>query len=187
MRSPFYFIVEPVDSKRYSNTATIEGVEFITNSSQEEHKFSNRFAKVLATPLDYEGDITVGDVLIVHHNVFKIYYDMKGRQKSGRSFLKDNTFFVDDTQYYAYKKNGEWKSHSKYCFVKPLDKKDYFIDKLGTEEPLMGVMKYSNDQLNELGVFNGDVICFQPESEYEFTIDGEKLYRMYTNNITMTI
>ena len=42
---------------------------------------------------------------------------------------------------------------------------DYFIDKLGTEEPLMGVMKYSNDQLNELGVFNGDVICFQPESE----------------------
>ena len=112
---------------------------------------------------------------------------MQGRQQSGKSFLKDNTFFVDETQFYAYKHNGEWKCHSNNCFVKPIDKKEYFIEKPGTEEALVGVMKYSNKELDKLGVYNGTVICFEPESEYEFHIDGEKLYRMYTRNITMTL
>ena len=31
----------------------------------------------------------------------------------------------------------------------------------------------------------GDKVSFQPNSEYEFKIDEEKLYRMYTNNITL--
>ena len=35
---------------------------------------------------------------------------MKGREKSGKSFLKDNTFFVDTTQFYAYKQDGKWNS-----------------------------------------------------------------------------
>ena len=55
------------------------------------------------------------------------------------------------------------------------------------EEPLMGIVKYINQELLDLGVKVGDEISFQPESEYEFTIEGEKLYRMFTNNITMII
>tara|TARA_R110002110_G_scaffold164637_1_gene364851 strand:- start:53 stop:616 length:564 start_codon:yes stop_codon:yes gene_type:complete len=187
MKSPFYFIVTPLNEKRYNNIADYDGVDFITNTSQENFKASNRMAKVVSTPVNYTGDICVGDLLVVHHNVFKIYYDMQGRQQSGKSFLKDNTFFVDETQFYAYKHNGEWKCHSNNCFVKPIDKKEYFIEKPGTEEALVGVMKYSNKELDKLGVYNGTVICFEPESEYEFHIDGEKLYRMYTRNITMTL
>ena len=41
----------------------------------------------VATPLGYDGEIVVGDLLLVHHNVFKFYNDMKGRQKSGKSFF----------------------------------------------------------------------------------------------------
>ena len=55
------------------------------------------------------------------------------------------------------------------------------------EEPLMGIVKYINQELLDLGVKVGDEISFQPESEYEFTIEGKKLYRMFTNNITMII
>jgi len=33
----------------------------------------------------------------------------------------------------------------------------------------------------------GDFICFTPDSEYEFTVDGEKLYRMYEHQITMKL
>ena len=55
------------------------------------------------------------------------------------------------------------------------------------EEPLIGIVKYINQELLDLGVKVGDEISFQPESEYEFTIEGEKLYRMFTNNITMII
>jgi hypothetical protein len=38
-----------------------------------------------------------------------------------------------------------------------------------------------------MGVKEGDEISYTPDSDYPFTIDGEKLYRMYTNNITMII
>ena len=85
MRSPFYFIVEPVNHKRYDNTTNIGDVEFITSTSQEDFKFSNRMAKVISTPINYKGEVSVGDTVVVHHNVFKIQYDMRGRQKSGNA------------------------------------------------------------------------------------------------------
>ena len=42
-------------------------------------------------------------------------------------------------------------------------------------------------QLEKLGVKEGDEISFTPHSEYEFNIEGEKLYRMFTDNITMVV
>ena len=36
-----------------------------------------------------------------------------------------------------------------------------------------------------INILPGDKVSFQPNSEYEFKIDDEKLYRMYTNNITL--
>ncbi len=112
---------------------------------------------------------------------------MKGRERSGRSFLKDNVFFVDPEQFFLYYQNKKWIAHSKYCFVKPVPVKKSFIGKTGKEEPLVGVMKYINKELLELGVEQGDEISFTPHSEYEFIINDEKLYRMYTNNITMIL
>ncbi len=112
MRSPFYFIVRPVNGRRYDNIKTLGDVEMITSVSQEDHMSSNRFAEVISTPSGYDGPISEGDTLLVHHNVFKIYYDMKGRERSGFSFLKDDTFFVDEDQFFLYLHVGEWLSHS---------------------------------------------------------------------------
>ena len=113
---------------------------------------------------------------------------MKGREKSGKSFFKDDLFFIDYDQFFLYNKNGKWYGHDKYCFVKPIAKKDYYIEGVNIkEEPLHGILKYSNKQLKSLGVKEGDQITFTPESEYEFYIDEEKLYRMFTDNITMVV
>jgi hypothetical protein len=187
MRSPYNFIVTPLNNKRYDNTQQIGKTEFITSVSQEDHTVSNRLAKVISLPLTYKGEVEVGDILLVHHNVFKFYYDMYGREKSGRSYLKDNLFLIDNEQFFLYKHNNKWKAHSKYCFVKPTNLKDSYIFKGGNEEPLLGTLKYINKELIDLGVKEGDEISFTPDSEYEFTVDGEKLYRMFTNNITMII
>ena len=89
MKSPFYFIVEPVEGKRYNNTKNISGLDFITSTSEEDFTVSNRKGIVKEVPLNYQGPIKIGDILLVHHNVFKYYNDMKGRQKSGKSFLLD--------------------------------------------------------------------------------------------------
>ncbi len=187
MKSPFYFIVKPVDDKRYKNTKTIEGMEIITSTSEENHKAANREAEVVATPIGYNGQIEKGDILLVHHNVFKFYNDMKGRQKSGKSFFKDNLFFIENDQFFMYKHKGEWYCHDRYCFVKPIPKEESFVSKLGTEEPLIGIMKYPNKYLSSKGVEKGDRICFKPDSEYEFTVDDEKLYRMYDHQITLKL
>lgn len=64
------------------------------------NKFSNRYAEVVSVPIYYNGPIKEGDILIVHHNVFKFYYNMYGVQKSGKSFLWDDLFLLDEDQFF---------------------------------------------------------------------------------------
>jgi hypothetical protein len=187
MKSPFYFIVKPVDGERYNNKTDISGKEIITNTSEENHLASNRKAIVVSTPLNYTGDIEPGDILLVHHNVFKFYNDIKGRQKSGRSYFMNNLFFVDSEQFFLYYKNNKWNTHSKYCFVEPIPPTESFIFKPLTEEPLMGKIKYVSDKLLSQGVKENDFVSFHPDSEYEFEIDGNKLYRMFEQHITLVM
>tara|TARA_B100000575_G_C22515824_1_gene335120 strand:- start:249 stop:470 length:222 start_codon:yes stop_codon:yes gene_type:complete len=71
--------------------------------------------------------------------------------------------------------------------VKPVQAKKSYLSKTGKEEPLIGTIKYINKELEDMGVKVGDEISFTPESEYEFYVEGEKLYRMFTNNITMVL
>jgi hypothetical protein len=187
MRSPFYFIAKPVNGKRYDNTKEIGGVDFIVSTSEEDHKFSNRFAEVVELPLGYKGPIKEGDTLLVHHNVFKFYNDMRGRQKSGKSFFKDDLFFIETEQFFMYKQDNKWNAYDRFCFVKPIPTTQSYIKKPFSEEPLMGIMRYPNEYLLERGIKEGDMVCFSPDSEYEFTVDDEKLYRMYDHQITIKL
>ena len=187
MRALYSFIVKPYNNRRYDNIKSIGGLEFVTSVSEEDHTVSNRYAEVISLPLHYKGEIQVGDTLLVHHNVFKFYNDMYGNTKSGKSFFKENMFFVEEDQFFLYKNNNEWKAHGKYCFIKPVKKKDSFLDKHTKYEPLIGVVKYINEQLLKLGVKEGNEVIFEPESEYEFTVENELLYRMFTNNITVIL
>jgi hypothetical protein len=187
MKSPFGFIATPVNDTRYDNVKKIGEVDFITSSSKEDHTVSNRFANVVATPINYDGDVKVGDILVVHHNVFKYYNDMKGREKSGRSFLKDNLFIVEPTQFFMYQQNGKWKSHLDYCFIKPSSKEESIIFNNDRHQALTGTVEITNPELTDLGVKKGNKVCFKPESEYEFKIDDKILYRMKSKNITMTL
>ena len=187
MQSPFYFIVKPNKGKRYDNTKQIAGIEFIVSTSEEDYKFANRLAEVIQVPLGYKGPIQIGDTLLVHHNAFKFYNDIKGRQKSGKSFFKDDLFFIETDQFFMYKQDGRWKPYDRYCFVKPIPTTESYIKKPFSEEPLMGEMKYPNEYLLSQGLKEGDLVCFAPDSEYEFTVDDEKLYRMFDHQITIKL
>ena len=74
MQSPYSFIVQPVKGRRYDNIKDIGGVDFITSVSKEDHKASNRFAKVVSVPLNYTGDIDKGDIFLLHHNMFLFFF-----------------------------------------------------------------------------------------------------------------
>ncbi len=49
MRSPSYFLVKPLDGKKYDNT-TESGI--ITTTSVEDHRFTQRVAAVVAVPIN---------------------------------------------------------------------------------------------------------------------------------------
>ena len=187
MKSPNQFIVTPVNDRRYDNTKAIAGTDLILNTSEESASFSNREAKVISTPIYYKGPVKEGDTILVHHNVFKFYNDMYGRRQSGKSYLQENLFLVDYDQFFLYKHKDKWIGHDKYCFVKPSKIKESFIKKSGSIEPLVGTIKYINKELINLGLKEGDEIVYQPNSEYEFVIDDEVLYRMFTDNITIKL
>ena len=187
MKSIYQFIVEPVNKKRYNNTKTIAGIEFIVSTSEEDVSASNREAIVVETPLNYNGPIETGDVLLVHHNVFKFYNDMRGRRQSGKSFFKENIFFLDPDQFFAYKKNGKWQGYDRYCFIKPIPAKESYIYKATTNEPLIGTIAIINEELKSQCLKEGDVVCYKPSQEYEFKIDDEILWRMYDHSITLQL
>jgi len=187
MKSPFYFIAKPKGGTRYKNAVDWEGDEFIINTSEEDHRFSNRIAEVVELPVGYKGPIKVGYELLVHHNVFKFYNDIKGRRKSGRSFFKEDLYFIDTEQFFMYHDGTQWHAYDRYCFVASIPTEDCFLYKPFSKEPLMGEMRYANDYLKKNGVGEGDKVSFTPNSEYEFEVDGEKLYRIFDHQITMTL
>ena len=87
-------------------------------------------------------------------------------------------FFVQPDQVYAYKRNGKWKCLSGFCFIKPIVNKSEFS--LNKEQEAIGIIKYASGNFNE-----GELVGFKPGSEYEFNIDGERLYRVLTSLITI--
>lgn len=182
MKSPFYFIVKPKDGKRYDD----ERNGIILSTSKEDYKTSTREAIVIATPIGYEGPVQVGDTIIVHHNTFKYYYDMRGREKSSWNYFRDDLFFIDDP--YAYKRDCDtWKGIGRYVFVSPVENDHTGITTIDAEKPLVGTIKYANEEVLSLGLKVGDMVTFEPESEYPFWIDNEKVYRMYTKNLTIKL
>lgn len=185
MKSPLYFIVEPVGDKLYDNTNK-DGL--ILSASKEDHTVTNRFATVIATPIGYTGEISPGDTLMVHHNVFRKYFDIRGKEVYGPSHFRDNTFLIDTDQYFMYKHEGVWRAPDPYCMVKPIEnKQDGSLLSIDTEQPLLGILKHGNEYLYSKGLSDGDLISFQPDSEYPFDVDGEKLYRMLSKNICVAL
>ena len=182
MTGVFDFIVKPVGS-RYENSIDIDGKELIVNTKIESFKSVNNIAEVVSIPLAYKTDIKVGDTVVIHHNVFRRFYDMKGKQKNSRSYFKEELYFCSSDQIYLYKTDTEWKSFGDRCFIKPLKNIDHL--KLDKERKLIGILKYGNDSLKELEINPGDLVGYTPFGEFEFIIDNQRLYCMKSNDIVI--
>lgn len=183
MRSPYCFVVKPLEGRRYDNIRSYDGHEFIISTSQEDHTVSNRFAEVVSRPINYSGPIREGDMVIVHHNVFRYYYDIKGRQKSSWHYVMDDVFIVEPDQVYLYMRDDVWSAPPPYCFIRPVSSEDRMFTQVGSLEQLWGQVVFKNNCIDYIE--QGDIVSFTPDSEYEFRIGDEILYRMYNRNICL--
>ena len=177
MKSVYNFVVTP-KGERYNNKKKVGDSELILNTEIYNHQFVNRTAIVKSIPLIGDTDIKPGDEVIVHHNVFRRWHNVKGVEKNSRSFFNEDTYLINQDQIFLYKRNKEWKAPKGYCFVKPLKARNPL--NVDLEKPLQGIVKYSDGTVKE-----GDLVGFRPSSEYEFIVDGERLYRVLSNFITI--
>ena len=177
MKSVYNFVVTPI-GERYNNTKKVGDSELILNTEIFNHQYVNRKASVISTPIIGDTDIQVGDDVIVHHNVFRRWHNVKGIEKNSKSYFNESTYFISQDQIFLYKRYWEWKTPKGYCWVKPLKATDKF--NIEQEKPLQGIVKYSDGTVNV-----NDIVGFTPNSEYEFVIDGERLYRVLSKFITI--
>ena len=177
MKSVYNFVVKQ-KGERYNNTKKLDGGELILNTEIFNHQYVNREAVVISTPIIGNTNIKPGDTVIIHHNVFRRWHNVKGIEKNSRSYFNESTYFINHDQIFLYKRDDEWKAPKGYCFIKPLKAIDQFNTEC--EKPLQGIVKYSDGTVKVK-----DLIGYKPKTESEFIVDGERLYRVLTNLITI--
>jgi hypothetical protein len=170
------FIVSPI-GERYNNSKKIGDKELILNTEIFNHQFINRLALVLETPILFNTPISKRDQVILHHNVFRRWHDVKGREKNSRSYWKEDKYIISADQIFLYKKK-DWMAMPGYSFVQPIISSNNLT--IEEEEPLMGIIKYSDGTYNK-----EELVGFTPSSEYEFIIEGKRLYRVLNKFITI--
>jgi len=181
MHTLYNFIIEPIGD-RYNNKKQIGDKELILNTEIFNHQYVNREAKVIALPKLLDTDISIGDTVLVHHNIFRRWHDIRGVEKNSRSYIKSNLYSVNKDQIFAYRKNNTWNALIGYCFVKPIKSNDKFD--VNNEKSHVGIIKYiENNNIKNVNI--GDLVGFIPGVEYEFIINNERLYRILTQHITI--
>jgi hypothetical protein len=179
VKSLYDFIIKPLNG-RYDNIRKVGDKTLIINTTIENHRFVSKEAVVVSVPAAYSSRIKVGNKVHVHHNIFRRWYDQKGRERNSARYFKDDMYFCSADQIYMYND----KCHLDYCFVKPIRENHNF--KTSKEKEYFGILKYSNSSLERLGLKPGDLIIFTPNSEFEFIINDERLYCMKSNDIAVT-
>ena len=177
MKAPFDFVIEP-KGNRYNNTKKVGDKDLIINTEIFNHQFVNREAIVKSVPTAFETKIKPGDTIITHHNVFRRWHDVKGKERNSKSFFNENTYLIKEDQIFLYKRNNKWETPNGYCFIHPIKERN----KLETnqEESCIGIIKHTDGSYKK-----GDLVGFMPFSTYEFIIDGKRLYRVMTQFITI--
>jgi|TARA_R110000851_G_scaffold137161_1_gene272933 hypothetical protein len=182
MKAPFDFVIEP-KGNRYNNTKKVGDKDLILNTEVYNHQFVNRQAIVKSVPTAFETDIKPGDEVIVHHNVFRRWHDVRGKERNSKSFFNENTYLVKEDQIFLVKycksfSDNNWYAPRDYCFVQPIKDTNYLTEDV--EKPCVGKVVYSSGKYKK-----GDLVGFTPFSTYEFVIDGKRLYRVMTQFITI--
>ena len=177
MKPIFELVVKPLGD-RYSNSVEVGEKSLILNTEVFNHQHVNREARVLSVPKIGGSEVQPGDIVTLHHNVFRRWHDVKGRERNSRGFLEEGKYLVTEDQIYLYKRNNDWTCPKGYCFVQPIkDKSQLSVD---TEKPLVGIVKYSDGTVNV-----GDLVGFDPVSKFEFVVDGKRMYRALSKFITI--
>ena len=180
MNSIYDFIITP-KNKRYNNEKKLGDKSIVLNTSIEDHKLVSKQAVIVSVPLAFKTILKPGDEIMVHHNIFRRWYDVRGNERNSGQYFKEDLYFCKPDQLYLYKKDQKWFAIGDRCFIKPIKNNDHLS--IDLEQKYIGILKISNSSLEALGISPGDLVGFKAGREWEFIVDGQRLYCMKSNDI----
>ena len=184
MRSSVYqTLIEPIDSQRYNSTKKIAGVDFTvhTSISDKDWRHVNKIGIVTGLPL-VDVKFNIGDEVLVHHNVFRQFWNNKGKLQNSNSSLGNDNYSAWYDQIFAFRAPGqEWTMIDDNILVLPVKNDTDFTE--ATFKPLHGTLAVGNTNTSKLGLKPGEHILFTPNSEHKYELDDILHYRMRTKDI----
>jgi len=185
IQSPFNFIISPINGKQYVDEITVAGKKLLICNSIEEHSDVNRVGVVRQLPKNYTGNIQIDDLVVIHHNIFRISFNDKGLPLQSDHFIKDDLFAVSKDLIYLIIRNGEFIATDDYVFIEPIEVEDFWEGKKTLEN--IGIAKYINSEVKNQGVNPGDKIIFRKFANYLFEFFGMKLFLMKNNRVLAVV
>lgn len=179
MKTIHDYLIAPA-GERYNN---VNESGLIINTEMQNHVYVNREAIILSTPAMADStELKVGDKILVHHNIFRRFRDVYGKEKNSRAYFKEDKFICPLDQIYMVDRGNGWEALPGYTFVQPIKETNVFSANKEVEQ--FGIVAYADK--NEPLVNKNDIVAFAPGSEFEFVVDQKKVYRIKSYNITMT-
>ena len=80
--------------------------------------------------------------VIVHHNIFRRYYNQKGKEVNSSKYFTNDSYFCQIDQIYLYGRNNLWNPFNDRCFVAPIINKDDL--EIKKEKNHIGILIYGN-------------------------------------------
>lgn len=166
--------------KTYEDTIKCGNLQLYLDTRFDNVKHTIRYGEIISSP---DKRFIPGDTIYFHHNIVRRISTLSGVEKESPEEILNHTFQVPSNEIYARKRNGTLQAITPYCFIKPIPKKQETIagiELISKEkyEPNIGIVKYGNEELEKMGVHEGDTVIFTKNSEYQYPIDDELLYRM---------
>ena len=184
MRSSVYqTLIKPKESKRYNDTKKIAGVDFIvhTSISEKDWRHVNRIGVVTGLPL-IDVRYSIGDEVLVHHNVFRQFWNNNGNLQNSNSSLGEDNFSAWYDQIFAFRTPGEqWNMLGDHVLVYPV--KEDSETATSSYKPLRGTLAVGNTDTAKIGLKPGERLLFSPNSEHKYELDNVLHYRMRTKDI----
>ena len=186
MRALHYIIIKT--ERTYNNTEKLNGIDITVNVDIDDVKSINRKATVVCAPKGT--NLFKGEEVIVHHNIMRETIHTDGTLDKGHFYISDNYYWLPVSEAIMKKNsNGEWETLLDFVFIRPVKEE---VEDVGNGLFLVNrsykgrkenkaVLAITNKNLK--GVEVGDNIIFSYNSEHEFLIDGELLYKCRIEDI----
>jgi len=189
MRSLNNFIVE-IEKELNDEMVTEGGLKLYVDTKYNEFEHRTTEGKVLATPLKFNTGVSTGDTLYFHHHV--VINGGSPLNKEDKQYVVNyDEAHAAQNQAIAYKDSEKGEIHPLYgwALLEPTEEdpkgSDGEIEVVTLEESpvTQGVVSFPTEELDEIGVSNGDVVGFKKNRDYRIKINGKEYYRVAVSEL----